>query len=265
MQITSASELKHRFAGIIWGDSKCGKTTYAASLPGYKLVINFDPDGFTSLSHRNDFDVLDLSSLSPTDAIKQAQKVGTYILANPDKYQSVIVDSLTTLTEASLLDAIYRGVGKSAKFTPSLDAPGLTGYGARNTTVNDVISKILRATSQIGAHCFFLAHADDPEFEETGKTIMRQTIMLSSKIRNNVGLKVSEIWHMASTTKRVIYTAPFGVKTPMGSRIFDTNRVKQFDLNYSYDKSDEEQPSSLLNIFKAWEEGGKQKLLVAPK
>ncbi len=266
MQITSSSDIKHRFAGVIWGDAKCGKTTWAASLPGKKLIVNFDPDGFTTLSNRDDFDVLDLSQLPPVDAIKQAKKVGEHIIANPDDYQSVIVDSLTTLTEAAIYDAVQRQIGKSKTFTPSIDAPGLSAWGARNTTVNEVNAKILRATAQKGVHCFFIAHADDPEFDENGKNIVQHTIMLSAKIRNNVGLKVSEIYHMTLGTgnRRTVYLAPFGYKKPMGSRIFDASKLPKFELNYDYNKPDAEQSHSLSSIFAAWENGGKQKLTAIP-
>ena len=265
MQVTSSDDIKPRTAGIIWGDSKTGKTTYAMTLPGRKLLVNFDPDGFSSVGYRKDFDIIDLSQLDAVSAIKDAKKVGTYIIENADKYESVIVDSLTTLTEASLHDAINRGIGKSAAFTPTIDAPGLAGYGARNSTANDVISRILRATAQKNLHCWFIAHSDDPEYDKKGETIVQQTIMLSAKIRNIASLKVSEIWHMTNDSKRMMYLAPFGLKKPMGSRMFNTSKVDRFEVNYDIDKPDEEQPCSLANIIAGWTAGNLAKLTTAPK
>lgn len=266
VEAVSVQEASTRLAGIIWGAAKTGKTTWACSLPGRKLIINFDPDGFITVAHRNDVDIIDLSQLAAIDAIKQAQKIGAFILENADKYESVIVDSLTTLTDIALEDAVIRGVGKSPKFTPTIDAPGLTGYGARNNTVNGVIDKILRATAQKKLNCFFIAHEDDAEMSDDGKTLVQQTIMLSAKIRNKAGLKVSEIYHItANNGKRTVYTAPFGIKKPMGSRMFDMNAVGRFTLDYDFNIADEEQPTSLVNIIKAWKANGHKKMTSVPK
>lgn len=266
MQVTSSADLIHRLAGVIWGDAKTGKTTWAMSLPGRKLLINLDPDGYLSVAHRDDFDMIDLSLLPPKDQIEQAKKAASYILENKDKYQSVILDSATALVSASLQDAIARGVGKSASFTPSLDAPGLVAYGSRNSHANDVINRLLRATGQNKQNCFIIAHADDPEYDQKGDNIVKQTIMLSAKTRNPLTQNVSEIYYLglASGNRRTVYTAPFGVLTPMGSRIFDTAKVSRFDLKYTIEKSDEEQPDSLLSIFKAFKDK-RNKLTEPPK
>lgn len=266
MQPVSAKDLAGRLVGIIWGDSKAGKTTYACSLPGKKLLINFDPEGFSSIAYRDDVDIIDLSSLAPTEAIKQAKKAAQYIVENKEEYESVIFDSLTTLTDISLRDAVARGIGKGASFSPTIDSPGLACYGARNNTINDIVSMILRGTGQRKMNCFFIAHADDPEYSQDGKTIVQHTIMLSAKIRNNVALRVSEIYHLnVSNGKRTLYLAPFGMKKPMGSRIFATEKLKSFVLNYDIEKPDEEQPHSIQSIVKAWKANGFKKLISLPK
>lgn len=266
MQPVSSDKLRTRLSGIIWGDAKTGKTTWAMSLPGRKLLINFDPDGFISVAHRDDFDVFDLSVLPAGEAIEMSKKIGTYILDNADKYESVIVDSLTTLTSLALEDAVMRGIGKSAKFTPTLEVPGLQAYGARTTNVQNVIERIMRASGQKNLHCFFIAHKDDPEFDEDGKNIVQQTIMLSAKIRNNAALRVSEIYYigLASGNRRTVYIAPFGHLTPMGSRMFDTAKVSKYILNYDPTKPDDEQSHSLSRIIKSFEDGEFKKLTKEP-
>jgi len=266
MQIQKSEEIVHRLAGIIWGDAKTGKTTWAMSLPGRKLLINFDPDGYLSVAHRNDFDLLDLSVLAPSEAISQGKKAATYIVENADKYESVIVDSLTTLTNLSLYDAVLRGIGKSNIFIPTLEAPGLSGYGARNNNANDIVDKIMRATGQKKLNCFFIAHTDDPEYDKKGENIVQHTMMLSAKIRNAAAIKVSEIYHLSlgPNNRRVVYLSPFGNLKPMGSRIFDTKVVSRFDLKYDPEKPDVEQSDSLLRIISKFEKT-KGKLKEAPK
>jgi energy-coupling factor transporter ATP-binding protein EcfA2 len=46
---------------LLWGDSGSGKTTLAATAPGIKLYLLFDPNGDLSLAGRSDVLVLNLS------------------------------------------------------------------------------------------------------------------------------------------------------------------------------------------------------------
>jgi hypothetical protein len=260
MEVTSHKDLATRMVGILWGDAKTGKTTYAASLPGKKLILNYDPDGYMSIANRDDFDVVDMSEMTALEAQKASLQCETLIRDKGDQYDSVIVDSLTTLAEMSLNYAVASGVGKSKTFTPSILSPGLSAYGGRNTTFNDLVTRFLRATSKHKLHLFMLAHTADPERDDAGNAV-EQTIMLGDKMRNTSSLKSSEIWHLSqSTSGRTIYLKPFGIKKPMGSRIFDVDKLSSFKLNYDPDLPDEDQPHSLASIYKAWEEGGRKKL-----
>lgn len=267
MQPTPSELLNKRLSGIIWGDAKTGKTTWAMSLPGRKLLINFDPDGFMSVAHRDDFDTFDLSNMPATEAISNAKKAAKYIVDNGDKYGSVILDSMTTLARIALEDAIERGIGKTKTFTPTLEMPGLQGYGGRTANVISVTEKIMRATGQRGLNCFFIAHKDDPTFDEDGKNIVQHTIMLSASIRNNAALRVSEIYHLAlaSGNRRTVHLAPLGNLQPMGSRIFDTAAVPKFALTYSPDIPDDQQPTSLMSIINKYKAGNFAKLKGEPK
>jgi len=266
VEVVSTSALSARLAGLIWGEAKTGKTTWAMSLPGKKLLINFDPDGYLSVAHRDDIDILDLAPLPPGEQITEGKKAATYIINNKDKYTSVVVDSLTAIVIASLYDAIAKGVGKSMVFAPSLETPGLAAYGARNNNASDIVGKILRATAQTKMNCFFIAHSDDPEYDAAGKTIVQHTILAPAKVRMQSTFAVSEIYHLAlaSGNRRTVYLAPFGEKRPMGSRIFDTKDVPKFDLNYDIYSPDEGQPCSLSNIIAKFQET-RSKLRTPPK
>ena len=261
MDVQENAEIKTRMVGVLWGDAKVGKTTYAMSLPGKKLLINFDPDGYLSVANRSDFDLIDLSEMTALEAGNQAEKLGAYIVDNKDKYQSVVLDSLTTLVEMSLNYAIQKGVGKSSGFTPSILTPGLSAYGGRNNIFNDVISRVLRATSLANMHVFMIAHNADALVDEKGNQIS-QTIMLPDKTRNMTALKSSEIWHINQTRSgRTIYVKPFGIKAPMGSRIINTDKLSSFVLNYDPSVPDADQPHALANIYQTWIDGDKQKLV----
>lgn len=263
----ASSDISTRLVGILWGEIKCGKTTYAMTLPGKKLIVNFDPDGYQSVLHRDDFDVIDFSEMEPREAMNEARKLGSFLKSEEGKvYKSVIFDSLTTFAFIALRNAIEEGVGKSRTFTPTMDNPGLSAYGGRNNRVNDVIDRLMRATSKNKQHLFFIAHIDDPEMDGDGKTVIQQTIMLPSKIRNLAGIKVSEVYYLEETRKgRIIRLKPHGVKRPMGSRIFDTSLVEKLDLTYDINVPDEDQADTLSAIFAAWETNGREKLAQQPR
>lgn len=265
LSIQSNEDILTRLTMILWGESKAGKTTYAMSAPGRKLILNFDPDGYTSVMNRDDFDVIDLAQYTGKECIENGKKAVAMIKNVHEKYDTVILDSLTTLTSQSLRCAIENRIGSSNKFTPTLEVPGLSAWGARNTYTNDIVERLLRITAQYKLHCILMAHTDDPEYDSDGKTAIRQTMMLSGKIKNQACLRASEIWNLTSSnTGRKIYTAPHGIRAPMGSRIFDTEKVKSFILKYDPNKPDIEQESSIATLFNKWSNNGKSRLTVAP-
>lgn len=265
MEATLASELTNRSVGFLWGDSKVGKTVYACSLPGRKLIINFDPDGFSSVAYRPDVDVVNLANMPASEAIRNAKKAAQWLASQDRQWDSCILDSATTLADVAVQEAVNMGIGKSTKFTPTIEAPGISAYGARNTIVNDIIWRLLRATGQLSMHFWILAHADDPQYDKKGENIIEQTIMLGAKMRQHIGLKASEIWFMDIVSgRRMIYLKPFGVRKPMGSRMFDIEKVQKFELKYDIAKPDEEQPHSLTKLWQAFDVGGRQKLLKLP-
>ena len=63
-ELKKPSSTHKRLAMILWGSSGSGKTTLAATAPGKKLWIMFDPDGDLSIANRDDVMVADLSGES---------------------------------------------------------------------------------------------------------------------------------------------------------------------------------------------------------
>ena len=84
-----------RFSLMLWGSSGSGKTTLAATAPGKKLWINFDPDGTSSLTNRDDILVLDLSD-EPNNIVMKFReenplKLSKMLEDNPD-IETVVFD-----------------------------------------------------------------------------------------------------------------------------------------------------------------------------
>lgn len=260
IEITSSIERKSRMSGVIWGQAKCGKTTLLTSLPGKKLFVMVDPDGDQSLPDREDIHIVRLYE-EPDDVILRwlTDKFPTFIRKNEQSFDSVIVDSLSTFGTAALNEAIRAKVGQSRDFTPSIEAPGLGAYGARTQYIGTMVSKVLRATSSVGIHCFFTAHEDEPDRDKNG-VVLGITPTLSGKATNIVGLNVSELWFMSKADKKWrLAISPCRSRSPMGSRIFDVTGEPEFDLKFNPEKG-LDQPHSIATWFQQWEAGGRKKL-----
>ena len=51
---------RERLTMLLWGKPACGKTVFAATAPGKKLWLLFDPNGTASIRKRDDILVVDL-------------------------------------------------------------------------------------------------------------------------------------------------------------------------------------------------------------
>lgn len=255
---TKSSDRQSRTSGVLWGLAKCGKTTFLTSLPGKKLFVMLDPDGDLSLPDREDIHIMNVYE-EPDDVILRymTDKLGSML--KKEKYDSVIIDSLSTLGQIVLNEAIRKGIGEGKDFKPSLDAPGLAGYGSRTARISDIVNKTLRATASVGSHCWFTSHEDTPETNNKGE-FLYITMTLSGKAISNVGLNVSEIWHMRMTDKKwFLSIANNRGKQPMGSRMFDVTGEPEFRLNFDPEKG-AKQPHSIATWFDTWVKGGRKKL-----
>lgn len=262
IEIKTSAERKTRTAGVLWGVAKCGKTTFLTSLPGKKLFVMLDPDGDMSIPDDPDIFIMRLYE-EPDDLVIRylTDKLPTLIRRNEQGFDSVVMDSLSTLGTIILNEAIRNNIGKGKDFTPTIDAPGLTAYGSRTSRTVDIVNKILRATGAVGMHCWFTSHEDEPKTDDKGG-FLGVTMTLSGKAINGVGLNVSEIWYMSSHDKKWrIMIAPGRGRSPMGSRIFDVTKEIEFQLKFDPAKGTD-QPHSLATWYNTWIENGRQKLEV---
>ena len=61
VEIETPQQRRKRLSLLVWGKSGSGKTTLAATAPGKKLWLNFDPDGVDVLTDRDDVELLDFA------------------------------------------------------------------------------------------------------------------------------------------------------------------------------------------------------------
>jgi len=265
LTITSPAEQFPRSTGIIWGPAKSGKTTLLATLPGKKLIINVDPDGYESVSFRSDYKVIDLSGHSHKDICAAAEKVVPSMIEKElDDFQpgdSVFFDSLSSLGWAALNAAIINQVGKSRDFTPSIEAPGLSAYGARTNYIVSAMRNTLRATKQRNLHCWFTAHMDTPTTNKQGD-FLYQSMTLSENGVTQTSLSISEIWFMdRDNKKQTLAIQPVRGRKPMGTRMFRLDDVPEFEIKYNIDE-DDSQMYSMATWWRMYLANNKHKLPV---
>ena len=231
IKIEKPTDTLTRLSMIIWGDSGGGKTTLAATMPGRKLFIMFDPDGDMSIRNIPSWERIYLAGEQSVDIVKEGVKPDPYTLYNKlDDFDTIIVDSLTKFSEHALQYAV-RIAPKS-----SIEAPGLNGYGLRNTYVGAFVSNMIRITAMKNKHIVFITHEKSPDMNSDGN-ITGVSMMLGGQLPNVASKDISEVWNLRDHGgKRYIAIRPERFRAPMKSRMFDMMSNSAFEWKYNSNK-----------------------------
>lgn len=249
--VQKASGSVERISGLLWGPAGCGKTTLACTAPGRKLILNFDPDGPTSVAYRDDVDVVDLSDMSVSLAAEAKKDNPFGIGAALEAYDTLVVDSLTNFGHKALMQGI--AVSKGA----TIELPSLQGYGVRTALTVQLVKNLLILTKKKGKNIFFIAHEAQPQTNEEGH-VMAITVALGGQLPTQVPLDLSEVWYVNDTGKeRRIMVRPGRQRKPMKTRMFSTTGDIEFTWKYNSDTGEGE---GIEHWFKKWVEGGRAKL-----
>jgi hypothetical protein len=267
LSITPGTNVPLRIALLLWGEPGTGKTTLAATAPGRKFWINFDPDGPSAIATRKDYHIADMSEL-PFPEVMRLMKNGNPLGLNGllEKYaefETVVVDSATMLFYACLEEAVDKKHGASRQgFSPSMEAPGMTAYGARTQIFTQIMTPILRITGAHKRHLIVTCHEGNPVTRKNDDEILYISTSLSDTAVRNATSRISEIWRMSGLdTKRRVQVRPTGLYKPMKSRMFDQSGNPQFDWKYDPSKPDKDQPDmTIAGWFDAWVGEGGAKL-----
>jgi phage nucleotide-binding protein len=253
IEVQSGATQSTRLSALIWGAAGCGKTTLAGTAPGKKLWINFDPDGTSSLLGRSDIVILDLSALRP-DAVNSKfrtdEALGLSKFIQEHNIDTVVVDSLTAYSQI----AMDSYVGKEGKST--IEKPGISAYGARNSLTLRLIQAVLRETGRNNTHVIFITHEDAPVTNDDG-LVLYITMQLGGKLPDQAALQISEVWYMSDDgKKRKLAVRPCRSRKPMKSRMFDTTVDLEFDWKYDINKPDPKY--ELATWYNDWKAHGKK-------
>lgn len=251
MEVKKVGELPERLTGLLWGPAGQGKTTLACTAPGKKLLLNFDPDGPASIAYRTDTDVADMSDMSASlaDQAKSENPFGLRVALGA--YDTLIVDSLTNYGYKALMHGVATSKGAT------IERPSLQGFGVRTALTVALVKNILVMTKKLNKHVLFIAHEASPDKNEEG-IIQQITIALGGQLPTQIPLDLSEVWYIHDTGKeRKIMIRPARQRRPMKTRMFSTQGDVEFTWKYN---SDTGEGAGIAEWFKAWVDGGKQKL-----
>jgi phage nucleotide-binding protein len=145
---------------LVYGESGVGKTTFAATAP--RPILWLEAEGGThSIGDPVGIDIARVSSLAD---YREALK---YLQANEDKYESVVIDSITE-TQAAMLKEIMRAV-KAADMSRDEFQPLFAEWGK----VTGVLREIARAYRDLPMNTVFTALTREDKDELTGKVRIR--------------------------------------------------------------------------------------------
>jgi hypothetical protein len=261
-----------RLSMILWGLSSVGKTTFAATAPGEKLLIAFGSEEHASVIHRKDLGMIDMFSRTQEEVFLHG--VGNnpfgldHLLYDNKAIKTVIVDSLTPLQQLGLEKAVFDGVGKSKNFSPTMQNPGRPAWGGRNQNLIAIAKALLRVTAKHNVHIVFTSHEDDPvtRVDQNGvETIEKIRISLGGKLLNIMTSQVSEIWNMrhepGGARNRIVTFRSSGYRTPMKTRMFSQQGEASFIWSYDPDRPDTDKDQmTIAKFYDQWIKGGMRRI-----
>ena len=224
-----------RLTLLLWGDAGTGKTTLAATAPGRKLWLNFDPEGTDSLTGIDeDIMVADFSAVD--NKITESFKNET----NPLNLKSVlgdfdtlIFDSITNITDKTLTTGIKRDSKGSTIETPSPRA-----YGTRNALAIRLVKNVIALTGKAQKHVVFIAHEGAPVTEDDTGKILYISLALGGQLPNNLGIDFSEMWSLYNVDNRAerrIMIRPSRKRKPAKTRMFEQSKEPEFTWGFDAD------------------------------
>lgn len=251
--LTSGVEKPKRFSMLLWGPAKSGKTTLAATAPGKKLWINFDPDGLASLVGREDIVIADYAAEKPKVIVQKLLRddcldLGNFLQKQPE-IETVVFDSVTKFRDKAIAWATET---KGLK----LEEPGQRGYVVSNNYIKQVVANLVRVCMETGRNVIFIAHEGAPEKTDEGHVI-QISLALGGSLTVDLSATPSEVWHVSDVDgKRRICIRPCRKLQPMGSRMFDTSGEPEFV--WKYDPVKNPNGDGIAQWFKQWQETGKK-------
>ena len=258
--VESTAPENRRLSLVIWAPAGMGKTTLAMTMPGRKALVNFDPDGPSSipldiLKSEKDSRVFDLSMKEDSFFARLKDHDPFGIEKVIDQFDSFIFDSITSITERTLA----RGIDITKGATLERPSPG--AYAARNNLAINLIRNVLQITGKHNKHVCFIAHEGPPQTNDEG-SLLGYTMSLGGQLPSQVAIRINECWPMFEDGKnrKMIICRKSRLRDPAKSRMFDVSKATE--LEWVFDPNNWTDPKNMRidKWFDQWKAAGYSKI-----
>lgn len=191
-----------KFKGLIFGDAGAGKTTYAISLPGPVLVLDFDKKIGSAANYWKDkrpelLETVEVKQFSTNKVTQDPFLKFRAILDECDRaiesgkfpYETVVLDSLTMYSEALMAHVIKAnpGVRRAIK-----DVPALQDYQVANILFKQDMGRLL----DFPCNVITIGHVKRTQIEGEPE---KNQVMLSGQLAGYVPKIFREVWYASSS------------------------------------------------------------------
>lgn len=187
---------------LLIGDSGAGKTTATASFPGPVLMCDFDGKVDSAaqflavhnpaqleLVEYNDYSDYGKFSGKKITAVEQFNKdMGDLAKITPFPYKTIVVDSLTLFSDASMEYLMKLNHGIKRTVTNGVQIPALQDYQMARIWFKQIIGAMLA----LPCHVVFTAHIQTEKDELSGQIL--RSPMMAGKLSKELPIYFGEVW-----------------------------------------------------------------------
>ena len=102
LKTTKVGNIKNARSWVLYGRSGTGKTTLAGTFPQPHLLLDVKDEGTDSISDGGDIDVMHVNATS------DMEEAYMYLLANPKRYKTVTIDTVSQLQQLVVSEVAAR-------------------------------------------------------------------------------------------------------------------------------------------------------------
>lgn len=222
---------------MVYGNSGAGKTCAASTFPGPIHYSDFDgkissvigfltknnPPKLQEIEYDSFTDVTKAKGIRPYKAF--LERLATLEKEVPGKYKTVVIDSLTTLSDSLMENIIAENPGIKG---PVPGVPGMQHYLLLGFQFKQLIKRLLALPCNV----VMLGHIKVDKDENSGRIVYRP--MLSGQLPEQVPILFEEVYHAFVETKEG-KTTYYAQTRPQGGYVARTQKVNlpdKIELSY---------------------------------
>lgn len=182
---------------LIYGNSGVGKTCFACSFPRPILIFDFDGKVDSAVSYYrgqdlSGIDVVELAHGKHEDSIVEMDKV---LKGDLSKYKTIVIDSLTTYSNALLRHVIKTNIGIKRPVYAQGGGTSREDYGI----LLREFAKRIPGLLVLSCNVVLLGHIDTEKDENTGE--IKKLTRMDGSFNKDLPIYMKEVWRVYADGK----------------------------------------------------------------